>query len=315
LGPFWVVILVALVFLDYTGTNMKLFFAIILGLCLIAGSYYVYTKSTTVTPTWADVSYSSVSATNVLDVYLPENTPADVKLPTVVWIHGGAFKMGDKSSPQSLSRLLSEGYAVVSINYRLSSEAIWPAQKEDLENVLQFIQEQGQEYNLDKNRIAFWGASAGGYLASMAGVALDGGSDTDIKAVVDWFGPVSFYHMDSDIESTGVARKTGNNGDADSPESVLLGVAVKENEAASYAASPLAYIEQSDSIPPFLIMHGASDPMIGAPQSERLYNAIISKFGTSSAEYHLLPNGTHGGGDFTTTEAEDIVINFLKAHL
>ncbi len=223
--------------------------------------------------------------------------------------------MGDKSDPQSLSRLLAEGYAVVSINYRLSSEATWPAQLDDMKSVLEFIATSGEDYKLDKNRIAVWGASAGGYLASMTGVALSQNTDTTIRAVVDWFGPVNFYEMDADIEKTGVTKKTGNNGDANSPESALLGVTIKENPIISYEASPLAYIEKATTLPPFLIMHGALDPMIGAPQSERLYAAITNKFGSSSAEYYLLPSGTHGGGDFETVAAEDTVIQFLNRHM
>jgi dipeptidyl aminopeptidase/acylaminoacyl peptidase len=62
-------------------------------------------------------------------------------------------------------------------------------------------------------------------------------------------------------------------------------------------------------------MHGAIDPMIGAPQSERLYNAIVNKFGATRAEYYLLPNGTHGGGDFQTIETENRVIDFLNRNV
>ena len=80
-------------------------------------------------------------------------------------------------------------------------------------------------------------------------------------------------------------------------------------------ASPLYYLETASSVPPFLIMHGGADPMIGHFQSERLRDALLAKFGSSSVEYHLLPNGTHGGGDFQTTAAEDLVIDFLKRNL
>ncbi len=280
---------------------------------LVVGGYYFYNKITTTAPTWSDVSYSNISESNKLDIYLP--TSGTSPFPLVVWIHGGAFKMGDKSGVQSLDRLLKEGYAVASVDYRLSSEAIWPAQLADMENIVKFLKSNANQYKIDANRIASWGASAGGFLSSIMGTALADKEETRIKATVDWYGPVNFYDMDADIAKTGVDRQTGNNGDADSPESALLGKTVKENKELSYQVSPLSYVEKAQYLPAFLIMHGAKDPMIGAPQSERLYNAISAKFGTSSVEYHLLPNGTHGGGDFQTIEAEDTVINFLKKNL
>jgi len=295
--------------------NKKVWFiGLGLSVLIMAGVYYFYNKASTTSPTWSDLSYSSVSATNKLDIYLPSSTSTS-PFPVVVWIHGGAFKMGDKSGVQSLSRLLKEGYAVVSVDYRLSSEAIWPAQLTDMENIVKFLKLNADKYKIDANRIASWGASAGGFLSSIMGSALADNPETRIKATVDWYGPVDFYDMDADIAKTGVSRQTGNNGDADSPESALLGKTVKENKELSYQVSPLSYVEKAKSLPAFLIMHGGQDPMIGAPQSERLYNAISTKFGTSSVEYHLLPNGTHGGGDFQTVEAEDTVINFLKKNL
>ncbi len=278
---------------------------------------YIYIKnknSTNNNSIYKDISYSDISKTNTLDIYLPSNT--NKPYPVVIWIHGGAFKMGNKNNPQSLNRLLSEGYAVVSVNYRLSSEAVWPAQLIDLQNIVKFIKNNSSKYNLDSNRIATWGASAGGFLSSIVGTALSMDENTKVKVAIDWYGPVDFSTMDEDIQKTGVERKTGENGAANSPESALLGFTVSENKEKVYDMSPLAYIEKAtSSISKFLIMHGGQDAMIGAPQSERLRDAIVNKFGTSTVEYYFLPNGTHGGGDFSTTEAEDKVINFLKNNL
>jgi acetyl esterase/lipase len=293
----------------------KIIFAIISLIILGAISYFVYKSYFTTKADFQNVAYSDISENNILDIYLPKTESQ--KYPVVIWIHGGAFKMGSKENPQSLSRFLEEGFAVVSINYRLSSEAIWPAQLTDLENVVKFVKENSEKYKFDNENIFSFGASAGGHLSSMMGLALASSTDTKIKGTVNWYGPVDFYTMDEDITKTGVERKTGNNGDADSPESALIGATVKENKELSYKASPLYFLDNlatSTNIK-FLIMHGGKDQMIGAPQSERLYNALISKFGTSSATYYFLENGTHGGGDFAEIDAENKVIDFLKANL
>lgn len=223
--------------------------------------------------------------------------------------------MGDKSAINSVQRLLDEGFAVIGMNYRLSDEAQWPAQLDDLKSVVQFVKTNAKQYRLDNTRIASRWYSAGGYLSSMMGIALANDPATRIQASVDRFGPVDFYTMDEDIAASGIERKTGNNGDADSPESALLWITIKENKEIADQASVLTYLSWTESIPPFLIMHGAIDPMIWAKQSERLRDAISNKFGSWMVEYHLLPNGDHGGGDFETQSTEDIVINFLKKNL
>lgn len=294
---------------------MKKILLSILLLALIAWwAWYSYQKRFGLQPTHADIAYANQSATrNTLDIYLPSTGTGPY--PVVIQIHGWAFKMGNKTAINSVQRLLDEGFAVVGMNYRLSSEAQRPAQLDDLKAVVQFIKTNAKQYNLDNTRIASRWYSAGGYLSSMMGIALANDPATRIQASVDRFGPVDFYTMDEDIQASGIERKTGNNGDADSPESALLWVTIKENKAVSDQASVLTYLSWADSIPPFLIMHGAQDPMIGAKQSERLVDAITAKFGSWAVEYHLLPNGTHGGGDFETQASEDIVINFLKKHL
>lgn len=278
-------------------------------------SRYGYTKIfwSSVTPTHSDIAYATESSRQVLDIYIPSTGTGP--FPVVIEIHGWAFKMGDKSAINSVQRLLDEWFAVIGMNYRLSSEAQWPAQLEDLKSVVQFTKNNAKQYNLDNTRIASRWYSAGWYLSSMMGIALANDPATRIQASVDRFGPVDFYTMDEDIQASGIERKTGNNGDADSPESALLWVTIKDNKTIADKASVLTYLSWTESIPPFLIMHWAIDPMIWAKQSERLKDAIISRFGSWAIEYHLLPNGDHGGGDFETQATEDIVINFLKKHL
>ncbi len=278
-------------------------------------SRYGYNKFfwSSIKPTYADIAYSTSSSRQVLDIYVP--TTWKWPYPVVIQIHGGAFKMGDKSAINSIQRLLDEWFAVIGMNYRLSSEAKRPAQLDDLKAVVQYVKMNAMQYNIDPNRIGSRWYSAWGYLSSMMGIALANDPTTRIQATVDRFGPVDFYTMDEDIQASGIERKTGNNGDADSPESALLWITIKDNKDIAQKASVLAYLSWAETIPPFLIMHGAIDPMIWAKQSERLRDAIIEKFGSWTVEYHLLPKWDHGGGDFKITQTEDIVISFLKKNL
>lgn len=268
------------------------------------------------TRTWTNVSYSSASATDKLDIFLPST--GEGPFPVVIWIHGGAFKMGSKSSPQSQAALNAAGFAVVSIDYRLSTEAKWPAQLEDLKACVKFLRSNAGTYALDPNKIASWGASAGAHLSCMMGAALASDPVTRIQATVSWFPPIHFFYQDADMALSGVTRCTGANGDASSPESALIGVTVSQNEAACYAASPISFIDTlniNTPIPSFLLMHGGKDCNIGANQSVRFNTAITNRFGASKSQYIFLANGTHGGGDFTLTSTETTVINFLKAQL
>ena len=264
-------------------------------------------------PAHADVAYSDVSDRNVCDIYLPQAGAAPY--PVVLFVHGGAFRLGDKRRLMMPGPLLAAGMAIVSINYRFSQHAIWPAQLEDLANASRFIRSGAARFGFDPQRIAAFGPSAGGHLAAMMGIAFSGDADLDVRAVVDWYGPMHFSRMDSDIALTGVERGSPPNGEAGSPESDLIGAVVDENPELAYRASPLHFLEQAETAPPFLVMHGDSDPLIGAPQSERLVRALRSRFGEAAAEYHLLAGAGHGGGEFESERVADLVVDFLKRNL
>lgn len=273
-------------------------------------------NNTLSTRTWTNVSYSSVSATDKLDIFLPAT--GEGPFPVVIWIHGGAFKMGSKDNPQSKTALNNAGFAVVSINYRLSTEAIWPAQLNDLKDCVKFLKTNANTYSLDPNKIASWGASAGAHLSLMMGAALASNPETRIQAAVSWFPPMHFYYQDADMALSGTARCTGANGDANSPESALIGAQVSLNKSLCDAASPLSFVDTMNvntPLPNFLLMHGGKDCNIGANQSVRFHNGVINRFGIAKSQYVFLPNGTHGGGDFTLTSTETTVIEFLKAQL
>ena len=206
------------------------------------------------------------SAAEKLDIYLPSTGSAPY--PVIISVHGGAFLMGDKADGQLTPMLagLERGYAVVSVNYRLSGEAKFPAAVNDVKAAIRFLRANASKYGLDPQKFAVWGGSAGGNLAAMAGTSagvdslsdpsLGNASQSDaVQAVVDWFGPIDFATMDSQLETSGAGP--ANHGAADSPESQYLGAPLASVPEEVKAADPATYISPDD--PPFLIEHGTAD--------------------------------------------------------
>jgi acetyl esterase/lipase len=290
--------------------------AVIAVLIVLVGTagWYGYRWWTTVPPTQANLAYGSASDRQVLDLYLPEAASGPV--PVVVWVHGGAFMMGDKSDPQSLAALRAAGFAVAAINYRLSGTDQWPAQRDDVMAAVAYLRANATDLGIDPARIALFGASAGGHLVSTAGLTLAADPGTAVRAVVDWYGPVDFTTMDADMEATRITRATGRNDAADSPESALIGATVADNPELARAASPLqalADLPEGAQLPPFLIMHGDADDFVAPAQSERLRDALLAHPGQSGVTFEIVPGAGHGSGAFQEAQASQTVVDFLSA--
>jgi acetyl esterase/lipase len=264
------------------------------------------------TTTLADIAYASMSPRNVLDLIVPDTAAPP---PLVVFIHGGAFRMGDKSdSLRERQALVDVGFAVASLNYRYSTEAIWPAQLDDLCAAFAFLRAHASRFGFDADRVASFGPSAGGHLSASVGIALSARPETRLAASIVWFPPVDFPTMDADMIATGIARATGRNDSPGSPESVLIGATVADHPDLARSAGPiaqLALLPPATTLPPFLIMHGAFDPYVAAAQAQKLH-AALAAYGTSPRlEIDILPGGTHGGGDFEAPETMARVAAFL----
>jgi acetyl esterase/lipase len=259
-----------------------------------------------------DIRYSDRSARCLLDLALPDGV---TRPPLVVYIHGGAFLMGDKSDGVAERQaLLAAGFAVASVNYRLTDEAIWPAQLDDLKAAFAFLRAQAADLGFDSARVASFGPSAGGHLSASVGIALAASPATALDASVVWFPPVDFPTMDADIEATGVARATGRNDGERSPESRLIGATVADNPDLARAVGPIARIAElppGARLPDMLIMHGALDPYIAAAQSRRLHAAVAAHGTASRLGLDILPWGTHGGAEFEEPQTITRVIRFL----
>ena len=261
-----------------------------------------------------DVRYAERSERNVLDLHVPRSA---AKPPLVVYIHGGAFRFGDKNDDHGQRQrrgLLDAGFAVASVNYRYSTEALWPAQLDDLRDAFAYLRGKADELRFDGGRVASFGPSAGGHLSATCGIAFAAAAQTRLAACVAWFPAVDFLTMDADMEASGVTRATGRNDAPGSPECMLIGANVLDHPELARAAGPLGQLEAlrpGAPLPPFLIMHGARDPFIAAEQSRRLHRALENFGGSPRLELEVLPEGTHGGGGFERPEAMAKVVAFL----
>ena len=148
--------------------------------------------------------YASVEGTDLkLDLFIPEK--AEGPMPLVVWIHGGGWRSGSKENCRALG-LTEYGFAVASINYRLTDVAMFPAQIHDCKAAIRFLRANAKQHRIDPNRIGVWGSSAGAHLAALMGVTngnkeVEGNigkytqTSSDVQAVCDWCGPTDFMTM------------------------------------------------------------------------------------------------------------------------
>jgi len=242
--------------------------------------------------TLKDITYATVDDRKLpLDLYLPINVKKPV--PLVIWIHGGGWRGGTKENPGRAIPLLERGYAVASVEYRLSGEAIFPAAIEDCKAAVSFLRLNAVKYNLDPDRFGVWGSSAGGHLVALLGTTNDVAvfdthevckkAPATVQAVCDWFGPTDFLRMND------FPGRIDHDG-AESPESRFIGGPIQQNKEKASRANPITYVSSSD--PPVLIMHGEVDQAVPYNQSELLY-AALQKAGVESTLYKV-EKGDHG---------------------
>jgi acetyl esterase/lipase len=253
-----------------------------------------------------------------LELLVPAGAAAPV--PVVVWIHGGGWLSGSRLPiPSAASALCNQGYAVASIDYRLTDVAVWPAQIQDCRGAVRWLRAHAATYNLDPDRFAAWGSSAGAQLASMLGtsggegtgrvgsVAVDlegsmggnAGFSSRVQAVVDWFGQSDFLQMY-------FYPSTQDHNAHLSPEGKLIGDWIQLNP--ELTANPITYASPDD--PPFLIMHGTVDDTVPFNQSELLVDALRAQ--GARVTWQPVAGANHG---FTTTAENQKVYDFLAANL
>ncbi|MFC6725040.1 alpha/beta hydrolase fold domain-containing protein [Halobium palmae] len=266
-----------------------------------------------------------------LDLYVPES---DAPSPLVVWIHGGGWLVNTrKSHPNFVDHFVDEGFAMATVDHRLSEipegvdpvispspnnpvpRGVFPDHIVDVKASIRWLRAHGDEFGLDTSAVATWGSSSGAHLAALAGT-LDSIEDVagdvypesaveptvypdesgTVQAVVDWYGPTALLKMDPQLAGKGFPHDAPN-----SPESLLIGGQITENEAKVRRASPITYVD--DDTPPFLLMHGTADTTVPFEQSQILFEALAEACGDATL-YELHGVG-HGFGFEAFTPALD----------
>ena len=202
--------------------------------------------------------------------------------------------MGDRRLAPDLKRFFAaRGFAMASIEYRLTGEAIFPAQLHDVKTAIRWLRSVASQYGFDGERIGVWGSSAGGHLAALTAPTGDsvmeperpehGEFSTRVAAVVEGYGPMDFLRMDEQRPKPGTFTedpeaahlpKGPPAASPDSPESRLIGAPIHTRPDIARTASPLAYAKAG--APPFLILHGRSDSLVPMGQSELLFDALAA---------------------------------------
>ena len=238
-----------------------------------------------------DIAYATESAAQKLDLYLPTGT-SDGARPGMVVVHGGGWRGGDKGRGQWAiipARYAADGYVAISVNYRLTGEAPWPAQIEDVKAAVRWLRAHSAEYRVDPNRIGAYGNSAGAHLVSLLGLVrksdgLEGtGPHLDqsslVQAVCASATPTDFLNWGS----PGVLPRRLST-------SFLSGPAEALKDRARQA-SPITYAH--DGAPPFLLVHGTADTTVPIQQSNRFADAL-REAGAKQVRYMIFDNEGHG---------------------
>lgn len=269
-----------------------------------------------------DIPYAAESSNQRLDIYLPEE--GDGPFPTLIFVHGGAFILGDKRDEQFLQAIdgIKHGYAVVSVEYRLAFEAQYPAAVFDVKAAIRFLRANAPRYHLDGDCFGLCGDSAGGYYAVMAATTQGNPAFEDtalgnmsyssaVQAVASRFGPYDFA-----LEST-LARQNPPKADPYFPdiEKYLLGAYSQDIGGLMHFTNPLNFI--TVSMPPIFLEHGSDDVIVPAVHSQQMYEKVCAVCGPSNVELVIRDGYNHGGIDLRWNEPEinNAMFAFFDKHL
>ena len=253
-----------------------------------------------------------------LGLFVPRQPSLKTALPLVIWIHGGGWQGGSHRSGEAFIRPLVQSgrYAVASIGYRLSHEAQWPLQAHDCKAALRWLRANASKYNINPDRIAVAGPSAGGHLSAILGTSRGvtsmqgdlgdhGDTDDGVTCVIDLFGPTDLLQMDAQAPEGARIKHDAPR----SPESRLLGAPLQTVPEKAATANPITYVDKDD--PPFLIIHGTADAVVPYGQSVLLDDAL-DEAGVSSTLI-TIKGGGHGGSGMEKTNLH--IRRFLEMHL
>ena len=258
-----------------------------------------------------DIEYARVGGHVLkLDLHLP---PGKSKSPMIVWVHGGAWRSGSKSG-MPLGKLVEQGYPIASVDYRLSTEAKFPAQSHDIKAALRFLRAHNSEWNLSAQKIVIAGDSAGAHLAALVGVSngnteLEGAIGNDLKQSSNVQGIISFYGAAN--LTTILSQSTPHGLSVRVPAlELLIGDVPTNAPTLARLASPVFQVDRND--PPLLLLHGDQDPQMPINQSLELLGAYRKV--KAPVQFEVVHGAAHGGAAFYDPQRLEVVRQFLRRH-
>ncbi|MDR2360116.1 MAG: alpha/beta hydrolase [Oscillospiraceae bacterium] len=286
-----------------------------------------------ITRKWSDVDYTPAKPHPMrkLDIYLPET--GDGPFPTIVCIHGGAFRAGTKDDMQVAAYFdgLDYGFAVVSVEQRLCNqlpgggynpEGRFPNPVFDYKAAIRFLRANADEYKLDPNRFAVAGGSAGGYHCAIAAASADNHALSDlslgyadvserVQAAVDWFGVGDLVVQSKFTEETPPMKlPDGTELKLDNYADVFLGVSALEHPELARFANPETWVTRD--MPPIFIQHGIADEIVPIECSRLLAKTVERVCGKERVLFEEFEGYTHGDLRFNAPENTKRVFEWLK---
>ena len=272
-----------------------------------------------------DIVFTTLQGRDIkLDLYLPKTSNND-KHPLLIWVHGGAWKRGSKDelptkNPLLLNSVLTAGYALASVDYRLSGEASFPAPVSDINDAINYLHDNATQYGLLADEVVVMGRSAGGHLAGLIG-ATNHVDDIDfyakprykVAAVVSFFGPtdlISLGNKPAKKSTNKSTQATSSKATKQSSVARFLGDHPNNVPALAKQASTTTYINQNT--PPFILFHGTLDKPVPISQSTML-KALLDKHHISNQLY--IEEGVgHSAPIFDSDKYVPHVLSFLQQH-
>jgi len=282
-----------------------------------------FSFSQTLTPAFSNIDYvGNNNANQKMDLYIPPGLTSPA--PVIVFIHGGGWYTGSKG-PENVPFFqlnYDSGFICADINYRLSTDSVWPAQIEDCKTAIRFLKANARIYNIDICRIGVIGESAGGHLAAMLGTSagvkeLEGlhqgytNQSSQVQAVVDLYGPTDFLKEDGFYPAS--CGTGGFNHEYLSFETTLLGIDLLHSHPALVStANPITYITSDDAN--FFIMHGAEDCTV-PPYQSKLLDSALTKAGVPADTFIIVAEQNHGNPYFKDNIRAILYNDFFLKHL